>query len=60
MNDVLTIQVDDAPREGAWLQKWPGAVRPTFLRWTSKRIDQARLDVAKIETPRLAPEKESA
>ena len=60
VNDVLTIQVDDAPREGAWLQKWPGAVRPTFLRWTSKRIDQARLDVAKIETPRLAPEKESA
>jgi lipopolysaccharide transport system ATP-binding protein len=29
MEDVLTFEVIDEPREGAWFGKWIGAVRPT-------------------------------
>jgi lipopolysaccharide transport system ATP-binding protein len=59
LDDALTIQVDDTPRDGAWLDKWPGAVRPTFLRWSTERIDDARPNGGKPETPRLVPEKET-
>jgi lipopolysaccharide transport system ATP-binding protein len=28
IDDLLTFEVVDGPREGNWYGKWPGAVRP--------------------------------
>ena len=30
VNDALVVEVHDLPREGGWLGKWPGMIRPQF------------------------------
>lgn len=30
MDDVLTFEITDVPRTGAWFGKWPGAIRPSL------------------------------
>jgi hypothetical protein len=32
VQDVLSIEIQEGPRQGAWFQKWQGAVRPK-LEW---------------------------
>jgi len=33
VNDALVVEVHDLPREGGWLGKWPGVIRPK-LSWS--------------------------
>jgi lipopolysaccharide transport system ATP-binding protein len=42
LRDALTFRILDVPRESGWMDKWPGAVRPTFFRWTATKLDQSR------------------
>jgi lipopolysaccharide transport system ATP-binding protein len=43
LRDAATFQVNDVPREGGWMDKWPGVVRPSF-KWISTRVDESKGD----------------
>jgi lipopolysaccharide transport system ATP-binding protein len=43
LRDALSFQVLDVPRIGGWMDRWPGTVRPTFLQWSSTKLDEPRL-----------------
>ena len=30
VNEALVIEIQDLPRDGAWLGRWPGVIRPKF------------------------------
>jgi lipopolysaccharide transport system ATP-binding protein len=36
--DCLSIEGIEPPRNGAWLDKFPGLIRPTYYKWTKKII----------------------
>jgi lipopolysaccharide transport system ATP-binding protein len=41
-NNVVSFEVHDVPRRGAWYGKWQGAVRP-HLPWTSEVVEAGRV-----------------
>ncbi|MEI6972586.1 MAG: ABC transporter ATP-binding protein [bacterium] len=36
LHDALVFEIHDVPREGGWLGKWPGVVRPT-MQWECRQ-----------------------
>lgn len=43
LEDALTFQVNDVPREGGWMGKWQGVIRPNALEWTMARVSTSTL-----------------
>ena len=43
LEDAIVFDVSDVGREGAWYDKWPGAVRPN-LRWTVGPANEANVN----------------
>jgi hypothetical protein len=41
MKDVLAVEGEESNREGAWLGKFPGLVRPQYFLW--KRTKNERV-----------------
>jgi lipopolysaccharide transport system ATP-binding protein len=38
IKEVLTIQGNESKRDGSWLGKFPGLVRPTYFTWRKQKI----------------------
>jgi lipopolysaccharide transport system ATP-binding protein len=47
--DAITVQISDAAREGGWLGKWPGAVRPMSFRWDRAFVGEGDRSGAPLE-----------
>jgi lipopolysaccharide transport system ATP-binding protein len=38
LDDVIEFEVKETKREGRWFGKWPGVIRPTFLKFEQKKL----------------------